>query len=327
VVLVAALVAVLPAGLFARGQENADGLETVRIGVMTDSIIDYAVQVGNAEGIWAKHGLRIESANFAMGINTIDAVSTGNMDIAYGADFAVLNRFGGSQANPLRVFVAVGESRPDSWNLYVQGDDIQSAKDLAGKPVVTQLGTVVEYWLARILALNNVDTKTVTFLPVESPMEGVALIQSGQASAMWASTTAGQRLAAINGVHTISDLAPTGAPTLSFLLATEEFLTTRQAATVKLLQAYQEIFDFFKNNTQRAAELINKSSGTPVQQIANNLKDAIIYIDFTQKNYSDAESLYSWMLTNGVIKIPYSLRDVIRTDALKTAFPGRGDFN
>lgn len=321
-----AAVLLVPGVVSAGGRTDTGGLETVRIGVMTDSIIDYSVQVGNAEGIWAKHGLKIESANFAMGINTIDAVTTGNMDIAYGADFAVLNRFGGSRTTPLRIFLTVGESTPGSWRLYARGDHIRSVGDLRGKAVVTQLGTVVEFWLARVLGANGVDPGSIQFLPVESPMEGVALIQSGQAAAMWASSTAGQRLAAIDGVHVLSDLSSTGAPTLSFLLATDEFLAARKEAAVKLIRAYQEIFDLLKNNPRRAAEIINKNSGTPVQQIVNNLEAAIIYIDFTERNFSTSTDLYNWMIANKVIGNPYNLRDYVQLDALRAAFPGRGEF-
>ncbi|MDR0722006.1 MAG: ABC transporter substrate-binding protein, partial [Treponema sp.] len=89
--------------------ESAETIDTIRLGVMTDSILAYAADIGIAEGIFAKHGLEVDVASFAAGINTIDAVTIGQMDIGFGADFAVLNRLGGSPTTVLRIFTGLGE--------------------------------------------------------------------------------------------------------------------------------------------------------------------------------------------------------------------------
>jgi NitT/TauT family transport system substrate-binding protein len=305
---------------------EAAGLERVRLGVMTDTVSAYAADIGVSEGIFARHGLDVEIASFAAGINTIDAVTTGAMDIGFGADFAVLNRLGGSPSTPLRIFTGLGEGTLDSWKLYAQGDSIRSPRDLAGQRIVTRLGTVEEYWHARTLTANGVAPESVNFLPVDATMEGVVLINNGDAVAMWANARPAEALNRIAGVHVIGDLTEVGAPTLSLAVSTEQFLTNRKGAAEKYLKAMQEIFDILSNDPQKSAEIVQKVSSTPVEQTLINLKNNTNYIDFNQYVFDAIGGLHEWAQTNGVIKYPYDLRKYVNTDALKSAFPGRGEF-
>jgi NitT/TauT family transport system substrate-binding protein len=305
---------------------TAEPIEKIRLGVMTDSILAYAADIGIAEGIFARHGLEVEVASFAAGINTIDAVTIGQLDIGFGADFAVLNRLGGSPSTVLRIFTGLGEGSFDSWKLYAQGESIKTPADLAGKPVITRLGTVEEYWHAKTLASNGVDLASVNFLPVDATMEGVALIQNGTAAAMWANARPAEALNKIEGVHVIADLHAVGSPTLSLAVATEEFLTTRQNAAIKYLKATDEIYGFINNNPQKAAEIVQKASSTPVEQTLVNLKNNTNYINFNQEIFDASDSLYHWAESKGIIKYPYDLHIYVNVDALKAAFPGRGEF-
>ncbi|MDR0685701.1 MAG: ABC transporter substrate-binding protein [Spirochaetaceae bacterium] len=326
-IVVSAAFAFLGAGCSKKQNAAAGGgLEKIRLGVMTDSISAYAADIGVSEGIFAKNGLEAEIASFAAGINTIDSVTTGSMDIGFGADFAVLNRLGGSPETPLRIFTGLGEGALDSWKLYAQGAGIRAPSDLAGKPVVTRLGTVEEYWHAKTLTSSGVALETVHFLPVDATMEGVVLLKNGDAVAMWANARPAEALNNIEGVHVIADLSAVGAPTLSLAVATEQFLTGRQSAAEKYLKSMQEIFDFIAANPQRAAEIIQKASSTPVEQTLLNIRNNVNYIEFDQQIFDALESLYVWAEENKVVKYPYDLRKYVDTGALKSTFPGRGEF-
>jgi NitT/TauT family transport system substrate-binding protein len=308
--------------------ESGETIDKIRLGVMTDSILAYAADIGIAEGIFARHGLDVEVASFAAGINTIDAVTIGQMDIGFGAEFAVLNRLGGTPANTtvLRIFTGLGEGTLESWKLYARGFSIETPADLAGKPVVTRLGTVEEYWHAKTIIPNGIDPESVNFIPVDAPMEGVALIQNGTAAAMWANARPAEALDKIEGVHAITDLSAVGSPTISLAVATEEFLTTRKNVVIKYLKAMQEIYDLIDTNPRKAAEIIQKTSSTPIEQTLVNIRNNTNYIDLDQRVFDAAYSLYQWVEANGVIKNPYDLRAYVNVSALKAAFPGRGEF-
>lgn len=180
-----------------------------------------------------------------------------------------------------------------SWKLYTANSDIQSPVDLKGKSIVTQLGTVGEYWNTRTIAAAGLDPSEVTLYPLESSMEGVALIQSGRVDAMWANARAAQELRKFEGIHAISDLSVVGAPTLSFGIATEKFLTEKPGLVQKYLKAVQEIYGFIGTNPQQAAEILQKSNGTPVAQSLVNLEASIIYVNLEQRHIDALVNLYA----------------------------------
>jgi NitT/TauT family transport system substrate-binding protein len=312
----------------AAGKKEAGGanLEPLRLGVMTDTVTEYAAVIGVAEGIFEKHGLKVEIASFAAGINTIDAVTTGQMDIGFGADFAVINRFGGAANSPLRIFTGLNESKPDAWKLYALGSDIQSISDLRGKAAITYLGTVIEYWYAKALAANNIASAEINFLPVDSPLEGVALLQKGSAQAIWASGRAEQSVKQIAGTHVIGDLTLVGAPTVSVAIATEQFLTEHKSIAIKYLRATKEIYDFIASKPEEAAVIIQKANGTPLEQSRTNFQTGINYIKFDSTIFNILNDLRGWAETSGIINYPYDLQKYINVDALKEAFPGEGNF-
>jgi NitT/TauT family transport system substrate-binding protein len=305
--------------------QTAGIIDKIRLGVMTDNFNDYAGAVGNSEGIFVKYGLEVEITSFARGINTIDAVTIGQVDIGGGADFAVLNRLGGSQITPLRIFAGMGDTLNAS-QLYTGDPSINSPADLRDKSIVVNLGTVDEYYIAQTLDAVGIPQSNVTFLPIDGAMEGVALIQNGTAQAMWASGRAAESLTAIEEVRAVAYLSTYVASTVNVAIATEQYLKENQRAVEKYLLATEEIYQFFRNDPQRTAEIVNKVNFTPIAQVLTNLETWVNYVEFDQKFYDTLERMYTWAENRGIIKYPYDLHTYVNVDALKTAFPDKGEF-
>jgi NitT/TauT family transport system substrate-binding protein len=305
--------------------QTTEIIDKIRLGVMTDNFNDYAGAVGNSEGIFAKYGLEVEITSFARGINTIDAVTIGQVDIGGGADFAVLNRLGGSQTTPLRIFTGMGYTL-NAHNLYTKDPSINSPADLAGKSIVVNLGSVDEYYAAQTLNAVGIPQPNVTFLPIDGAMEGVALIRNGTAQAMWATGRAAESLKTIEGIRSVARLSTYVASTANVAIATEQYLEENQRAVEKYLRATEEIYQFFRDNPQRTAEIVNKVNATPVAQVLTNLKTWANYVEFDQKFYDTLERMYTWTEKRGIVKNPYDLHTYVNVDALKAAFPGRGEF-
>jgi NitT/TauT family transport system substrate-binding protein len=304
-----------------RGQET----DTIRLGVMTNGITDYAAAIGLSEGIFKKYGLDVEVTSFSWGINTIDAVTLGQIDIGGGADFAVLNRLGGSRTTPLRIFAGLGGVLNNSL-FYTRDPLVQSLADLRGKSVLVSLGTVDEYYHAKAFGAAGVPLSSIKFLPVDAAMEAVTLIQNGSAQGTWANGQKAAALDKLDGIHTVARLSDYVESTVHVGIATTQFLSERQRAVEQYLLATGEIYDFIEKDPQKAAEIINKTNGTPIDQCLIVFKTWVNYIEFDQKFFDTMNSLKAWADDAGVIKNPYDLRDYVQLDALRAAFPGRGEF-
>jgi ABC-type nitrate/sulfonate/bicarbonate transport system substrate-binding protein len=141
-----------------------------------------------------------------------------------------------------------------------------------------------------------------------------------------ANARAALALSAIEGIYSITNLQSVGSPTISYGIATEQYLTEHQDTVEKYLKAVQEVYDFIERYPQEAAEIVQKSSGAPVEQVLINLKNSVSYIDFGRKHFEALQNLYQWTEANGIIKYPFDVRNYINVLALKKAFPGKGDY-
>ena len=126
---------------------SGSGLTTVRAAVMTNGAQHWIAAVGEEEGIFQKYGIKLETSEFAAGINTVDAVVTGQADVGNLADYALVNRMGSTQDKNLLILSRISSGTGGA--LYVDGSKVKSLEDLAGQPFATQPGTVWDFWNAK----------------------------------------------------------------------------------------------------------------------------------------------------------------------------------
>jgi NitT/TauT family transport system substrate-binding protein len=320
----------LVGGAYAGGQSDTGSaagqdIDKIRLGVMAGNTLAIATDVGAAKGIFTKHGLDVEVITFAAGINTIDAITIGQLDIGEAADFAILNRIGGTSNSPLRIFSGYSEIFNNS-GLYTADPSVNIPADLAGKSVITRLGTVWEYYYAKTFAAVGISESRIKYLPVESPLEAVALIQAGTGQAYYANGQAEEALKKIPGIHLAGQLRDYVEATVAVFVSNEQFLREHPGAVKKFLEAFDEIYQIIRQDPHQAAEISYKASSIPVDVSIRTFGTMDYQVEFNQKFYDALNNVYQWAEGAGVIKNPYDLHKYVNVSALKAAFPGRGEF-
>ncbi|MFC5752743.1 ABC transporter substrate-binding protein [Actinomadura rugatobispora] len=149
-----------PAG----GETGSDGLKVVKVGYLHTVAVDTHLWLGQVNGTFEKHGLKLQPVKFDTGIAESQALTGGSIDIAI---------MGAVAANfPARgqgkVFL-LNDIEYDTAQLYVRKDSgIDSLADLAGKKVATTEGTTAHVFLHNALKAEKVDPEKVSI--VNSPM-------------------------------------------------------------------------------------------------------------------------------------------------------------
>ncbi|AEF86278.1 putative lipoprotein [Treponema primitia ZAS-2] len=301
----------------AAGEQTID---KIRLGVMAGATL--VADVGVADGIFKKHGLDVEITTFAAGINTIDAITIGQLDIGLAADFAILNRIGGTPNSPLRIFTG-NASILNNSQLFSQDPSVKTPADLAGKSVLVHLGTVGEYYWAQTWTGVGVPESRIKYLPVDSPLEAVAVLQTGAAQGYYANGKTAEEVKKIEGIHVVGELHDYVPSTVGILIASEQFLREHQRAVEKYLKALDELYGIVAKDPQRAAEISYKTSGVPVEIGLQTLKTQTLAVDVNQDTFDALKAMYQWLEGKGLIKYPYDLYKTVDTTALKAAFPDR----
>lgn len=302
------------------GTAGTAGLTKLRLGIMANSSGAYAASIALANGYFKKYGLDVTTATCAAGINTVDSVTMGQLDIGYVADFAAINRFGSSKRNELRIFAKLNSTKASGTTLYV-APGIRSLADLKGKGIVTQLGTATEYYVAKTLEKGGLKSTDVKLLPVQSGPEMLAVMQSGQASACWAFGQTEQKLRKTKKFTKLTTLDKICQPTLAFAIASDSFLRENSKTAAAYLKGMQDASTFISKNPKEAAALVEKQSGVPQETVLATFSSTDFTIDFKKPTWNTLNSIYSWMEQNQKVKNSYTVKDYVSLDILEKTFP------
>lgn len=307
------------------GAASASSLSTVRLGLMANSDGAYLAAVAEDQGYFTKYGIKVETSTFSAGINTVDAIALGQLDIGYVADFAALNRFGSTDKSELRIFAKISSSNANNTKLFV-AKDIGSLADLKGKGIVTQKGTVVEYWIAKALEKAGLTQNDVKLLPVGSAQEGIAIMESGQASAAWGFGQTAQKLEASGKFDALITQADVASATLAFGIANVSYLKNNQSTVEGYLKAMNDAVAFVQQNPDKAADIVLQRQNTPKETTLAQFKSVTYDVNFKQDTVDALDNIYTWIAENGSLKVKYNVRDYIDTSALNAALPGSVDY-
>lgn len=112
------------------------------------------VPVAEAEGYFAKHGVDVKVVNFSTGVEALNALKGGQVDITTAADFPVASAI----ASDPSIKIIDDGSRWNGQRIVANREDgITSFADLAGKKIGTPLGTTAHYYAAAGLQASGIE--------------------------------------------------------------------------------------------------------------------------------------------------------------------------
>jgi NitT/TauT family transport system substrate-binding protein len=298
--------------------------QTIRVGEMADNGDSYLISIAQKEGYFTKYGLNVEVSQFTMGVDSLNALNTNTVDLGVAADFAFLNCVGNAQAgpSPIRAYTLLTESVPTSTEFYTTDPTVQKVADLKGKGVVVQKGTVYEYYVDKILSDNGLSVNDVKLEPVDSPLEGLALINNGSASAMWCYGQSLTKIKANANARSLGDLNTLGVTLQAFLMSTQSYLSQHGDAVQKYLQAMNDAWEFISANKTEAEQEIANDLGTTVEQVDANITADTFGFGMNDNCIKNLDAVNDWCVQNGMYSTKFDPSDYIDVSACKVALPG-----
>ncbi|AZZ61304.1 ABC transporter substrate-binding protein [Oenococcus sp. UCMA 16435] len=294
---------------------------TVRVGLMTGSDGQYLAAIAKKEGYFSKYGIKIKTSTFSTGIETVNAITTGQLDVGYAADFAALNRFGTSSKSNLKIFAKLATSKGSGTKLYV-AKGIKSLSDLKGKTIITDKGTVTEYWVSKLLKKAGLKSSQVNLVSVETGQEDLALMKSGKASAVWASGQDAEKLEKTGKFTVLTTEDKISSPTIGFAVSNKSFLKGHSKAAQAYLKAMNAAAKLVNAHPEKASAIVSEALNVPKKTVLATFESSDISVSFNKSAYKDLKNIYDYLDTSGSLKHKYNLKDYIDTSALKKAISG-----
>lgn len=130
------------------------------------------VYIAQDRGFFSDNGLRVDVKNYPTGVETTAALMRGDVGIAWAAEFPLVHRAFAKE----EISILATLSRVSDQYLFCRKDHgIETISDLKTKTIGIPRNTIVEFYLARFLDLNGMNTGDVSLVNVLPPQSMEAM--------------------------------------------------------------------------------------------------------------------------------------------------------
>ncbi|RCX20373.1 NitT/TauT family transport system substrate-binding protein [Fontibacillus phaseoli] len=281
------------------------------------------LRVAVNQGLFEKHGIDAKLVTFATPAEGINSLFIKQADVAWGADFPILNAVSKGE---FAIIASTGTSTDLSaqqWKLFVR-DDIKRPEDLKGKNLSFMRGTFITYLWDEYLSEYGLKPDDAKLIGQGGFDEAYIALKKGEVDAVWATgAVMVEKFAAIEGVHQLTDMSQTKVRIGSQIVAPESLIKEHPEAVSGFLSALDESSAFIKENPEKVADILYKEVKQPREATLKDLSVVNWNIDFDQAALDSLSRQKKYMVENGIIQQDFELEDKIKLDALREILPDR----
>jgi NitT/TauT family transport system substrate-binding protein len=207
-----------------------------------------------------KCGIKVEESTFAKGLDVMQAMIAGELDVGATASEAAVS----GRAKGVPIYVVAGFASGGARLVARPDAGIKTIKDLKGKKVGVTRGSIQELLLAAELAQNGLTSadapgKDITLIYLSYPDLNQALLGKNVDAIMQTEPQASQALNKGFGIEILKPYdTPIGSP-IRTLVMTEKFYKERRPLAEKFMRCFVEASKAFIDNKALAEKYVTQT--------------------------------------------------------------------
>lgn len=277
------------------------------------------------KGFMAKQGVKAEIKQFASGAVSLEAVVSGDADIAFASELAVLR--------PLSKGAKIAALARPLYSNNLMGiaakKGIAQPRDFVGHTIGYAKGTASEYYLNLLVSHYQLDPKSFRLVNVAAP-EMVPAMARGDIDVMVAWEPWFTRLrTVVPDTKVIAKSGDENVYTLQYLvMASQSALASKRDEVAKTMRALIEATDWLNDpkNHAEAAEILARTFHIPPADAELQLGQIVYTLDLDRAFEGDLRRAADWLNAQDLIHVDSVQKlvdDLIRPDLLRTLAPDR----
>ena len=223
--------------------------------------------IADKQGFFKKHNVNVKLVWFPNYTDSLNAFAANQVD----ANCQTWSDTMGPLAQGQAAKAVLINDNSAGNDAVVAAPGIRSVKDLRGKKVATELGTVEQFLLDKALATNGMTEKDITYVPIKVQDCPAALIaKQVDAVAVWEPNKS-QLLAKMPGSHVIFDSRSLPGQIPDLLVVQSKVVAARPQQIQGIVDAWYDSLSWWRAHPDAAVQIMAdtaKDPGTPAQQIA-----------------------------------------------------------
>ncbi len=267
-----------------------------------------AWEIAKEKGFFKKHGVEVELVWFPVYTDSLNALNAGQVD----ANCQSWNDTLVPLAQGLKQTAVLINDNSAGNDAIVAKPGIKGVKDLKGKKVATELGTVDHFLLQMALAKHGMTEKDIQFVPMAVPDAAAAFIKGAvDACVVWQPSL---DMAVTEGkgkvIYSSADI-PGLIPDL--LVFQTKVVEKRREEVQKIVNVWFDVYDFLENNRKEAIAIIAKKvdvdpkryeafiGGTKFFSLKDNIK-SFEKRDDDKSLYGSAKTITTFLLDQKIVE-------------------------
>ncbi len=182
---IAAIVVIALVGVgswsYLNSQRDHTGItKSITIGNAQTLECDTLIYIAEDQNFFAGNGLNVTIRNYTSGMEAVNAIFNGEVDLAATAEFPLVKKV----LNQEKISAIVSIDKSQLQDLIGRKDrGIENVSDLRGKRIGVTLGTIAQFYLGRFLMLHSINLQDVTIVNI-NPSESVDALTKGDVDAI-----------------------------------------------------------------------------------------------------------------------------------------------
>lgn len=223
--------------------------------------------IADKQGFFKKHNVAVKLVWFPNYTDSLNAFAANQVD----ANCQTWSDTMGPLAQGQAAKAVLINDNSAGNDAVVAGAQYHSMRDLKGKKVATELGTVEQFLLDKALAANGMTEKDITYVNIKVQDCPAALIGNQvDAVAVWEPNKS-QLLAKLPGSHVIFDSRALPGQIPDLLVFQSKVVSARSQDVQGIVDAWYDAMNWWRKNPDAAVQIMAdtaKDPGTPAQQTA-----------------------------------------------------------
>ena len=212
-----------------------------------------AWEVAKEKGLFKKHGVEVELVWFPIYTDSLTALNTGKIDANCSAWCDVIAPL----AEGIKLKIVLVNDNSAGNDAIIGKPGIKTIKDLKGKTVATELGTVEHFMLLQALAKNGMTEKDIEYKNLTVPDAAAAFIAGKvDGAGVWQPWINQIEKEGKGKVLFTSKEIPGLIPDL--LVCQEKIVTERADEVQKIVATWFDVLAYIKSNEKEAVKIMAK---------------------------------------------------------------------
>lgn len=249
----------------------------------------YTWYITQAEGLFKKRGINVKLVYFPVYSDSVQAFNTGKIDMLSAAVPDIIAPY----VNGIGLETVLLLDNSNGADGLVARNGINSIKDLKGKSVATEYGTIEHFFLLNALKKEGMTEKDINFVNL-SVSDAAPAFLSGKvdAACLWEPSLS-KALAKKDSKLLISSKDTPGLIP-DVLVANKDMVENGKDDIKKVVNAYYDSMEFYAKNKDKAIQDMAKGAGISASEMKTAMsgsklftaESAIDAMDKKQDNYS-----------------------------------------